>query len=577
VGEEVPAIPTADGGLSPDDPDAGAVAAGGSAGERSRPVDGDSQAAIIRNTAVMSIGTGLSRATGFIRIAAMTYALGIAGSRMADTFNVANTTPNIIYELALGGVLSSVFVPVFVDWMQSRGREEAWEVSHRVMTLTVVSLSAIALLGILAAPAIIRLYTFGHGGDDDAAQALGTFFLRWFAPQIVFYGIGAVATGLLNAHRRFAAPMFAPILNNVIASATFIAVAVLPGPHPPSPTGITTAQRLALAVGTTAGVAAMSLVLLPVLRSTGWRWRWDLRWRHEAVRRIAHLAKWTVVYVVANQLGLLLVIVIAYGSGTGHYSAYVVAFVVFQLPHAIFAVSIFTAILPGMSGRWAAEDVRGYASLLTRGIRLNAAIIIPASLGYMALALPIVRLLFQHGATGPSEASLIASVLVPFAVGLFPFSLFQLLLRAFYAAQDSRTPALINIAAVAVNIVANLVFVFAAGLGVQGLALGYATGYAFAAALALIVLRRRVGALDGRRTLGAIARVLASGVAAAGAAWLVSRGLGRAMPPVDTAGRALQVFGSVAVGVLVFAACALILRIEEVDTVRRTAMARFRR
>ena len=276
----------------------------------------DSQTQILKNTAVMSVGTSLSRVTGFVRLAAMTYALGIAGSRMADTFNVANTTPNIIYELALGGVLSSVFVPVFVDWMQSRGRDEAWDVSQRVMTLTVVSLSAIGLLGIVAAPAIIRLYTVG-GTQDAQAQALGTYFLRWFVPQIAFYGIGAVATGLLNAHRRFAPPMFAPVLNNLIGTATFIAVALLPGDHPPTPYTITTTQRLVLAIGTTAGVAAMSLVLLPALRRLGWRWRWNFHWRHEAVLRIAHLAKWTIVYVAVNQIGLLIVIVIAYGLGDG--------------------------------------------------------------------------------------------------------------------------------------------------------------------------------------------------------------------------------------------------------------------
>jgi putative peptidoglycan lipid II flippase len=169
----------------------------------------------------MSVGTGLSRITGFARLAAMTYALGVSVTRLADTYNVANTTPNIIYELALGGVLSSVFVPVFVDWTQTRGRDEAWGVAHRIMTLTVVSLSAIALVGIVAAPAVIRLYTSG-GGSDPAADELAGFFLRWFMPQIVFYGVGAVATGLLNAHRRFAAPMFAPILNNHLAIATFL-------------------------------------------------------------------------------------------------------------------------------------------------------------------------------------------------------------------------------------------------------------------------------------------------------------------------------------------------------------------
>jgi putative peptidoglycan lipid II flippase len=568
VGEEVPAISTPNDLTSvpePGPPPAVPAARGP-----------DSQAEVLKNTAIMSVGTSLSRATGFIRLAAMTYALGIAGSRMADTFNVANTTPNIIYELALGGILSSIFVPVFVDWMQSRGREEAWDVSHRVMTLTVVSLSAIALIGIVAAPAIIRLYTIG-GTEDARAQALGTYFLRWFIPQIVFYGVGAVATGLLNAHRRFAAPMFAPVLNNIIATATFVTVAVLPGSHPPTPYTITATQRLVLAIGTTAGVAAMSLVLLPALRRGGWRWRWNFHWRHEAVLRIAHLAKWTIVYVAVNQVGLLIVIVIAYGLGDGDYTAYVVAFVIFQLPHAIFAVSVFTAILPGMSASFAAGDTAGYRTLLSRGIRLNAAVILPAALGYIALAVPIVRLLFERGAVDPGEARLVASILVAFAVGMFPFSLFQLLLRAFYAMQDTRTPALINVGAVTVNLLANLALVFALGLGVQGLALGYAAAYAFAAALSLLLIRRRLGSLDARAILSTIARVLVASAASAGAAWVVSDAVSRAVDTGAVSGQALQVSAGVITGVLVFVVAALILRIEEVDTVKRTVMARFHR
>lgn len=577
MGKEVPSIPPRD-DLTPESPDAAlSTAPAQSVGDSSSQ---DSGAAVLRNTAVMSVGTSLSRVTGFVRIAAMTYALGIAGSRMADTFNVANTTPNIIYELALGGVLSSIFVPVFVDWTQTRGRDAAWDVSQRVMTLTVVVLSGIAALGIVFAPAIIRLYTVGGANGTVAearAQALGTFFLRWFALQIVFYGIGAVAGGVLNASRRFAAPMFAPIVNNIVATATFLAVALLPGPHPPSPERITAAQRLVLAVGTTAGVAGMSLVLLPALRRLGWRWRWSWGWRHEAVLRIAHLAKWTVIYVAANQIGLLIVIVIAYGLRDGDYSAYVVAFVLFQLPHAIFAVSVFTAILPGMSSRFASGDLAGYRALLSRGIRLNATVIVPAALGYIALAGPIVRLLFERGATGPAEAGLIASVLVAFSIGMLPFSLFQLMLRAFYAMQDTRTPALINIAAVTVNTVANLLFVFVLDLGVQGLALGYAVGYAFAATAAIVIVRRRAGRLDGRRTLGTVARVSVAAAIGAVAARLVADAIARGLGISAVGEQAVQVFGAVLAGMLVFGISALILRIEEVDTVRRTVMARFRR
>src|SRR5439155_16310621 len=168
--------------------------------------------------------------------------------------------------------------------------------------------------------------------------------LRWFMPQIVFYGLGAVIIGLLNAHRKFAAPMFAPILNNVIVIATMLAFAAMSSQEHPTVSGVTGAQKLVLAIGTTLGVVAMTVVLLPSLRRLGFRLRWRFDWRHEAVRKIARLAAWVFVYVAMNQLGLLVVIILA--AKKVEYTAYSAAFIMFQLPHAIFAVSIMTALLP---------------------------------------------------------------------------------------------------------------------------------------------------------------------------------------------------------------------------------------
>ena len=196
----------------------------------------DSTPSFVRNTIVMSTGTAISRLTGFLRLSAMAFAIGITETRLADAYNVANITPNILYELALGGILTSVVVPVVVEWMQARGREVAWDVVRRLFTIAIVVLSAIALLGIVLAPWIVDLYTVGYpDAQREAVHGLATFFLRWFMPQVVFYGIGAVAAGLLNAHRRFAAPMFAPIANNVIVIATFLIFAAMP--HPAKPDG----------------------------------------------------------------------------------------------------------------------------------------------------------------------------------------------------------------------------------------------------------------------------------------------------------------------------------------------------
>ena len=535
----------------------------------------DSQAAFVRNTAVMSVGTALSRVTGFLRLSAMAYALGIAETRLADAYNIANITPNIIYELALGGILSSVFVPVFVEWLQSRGREAAWDVARKVLGIAAVSLSIICILGIVLSPWIIRLYTVGvPAGQRQLVQDLASFFLRWFMPQIVFYGIGAVATGLLNAHRRFAVPMFAPILNNLIVIATFLTFAAMS--HPGQAVLATGPQKLVLAVGTTLGVVVMTVALWPSLRRLGFRFRWRPRWLDEAVIRIAHLAKWVVVYVVANQLGYLVVLILA-ARVKGGYTAYAAAFILFQLPHAIFVVSVFTALLPAMSSRWVDGDRRAFRELLARGIRWTAVIVVPAALGYLVLAVPIVRLLLQHGVTRPRSTDLVAGILVFFSLGLFSFSTFQLLLRAYYSMQDTRTPALVNIAAVGLNVIVDLLFVLALGMGVRGLALGHATAYTFGSIALLSLIRRRLGGIDGRRILSGLSRTFLAGGVTAGVAWVASEAIGRWVGTSTLGGQAAQVLGAVAAGILAFLATALMLRVDEVDVVRRQFVARWHR
>jgi putative peptidoglycan lipid II flippase len=519
----------------------------------------------------MSVGTGLSRLTGFLRVAAMAYALGVTESRLADAYNVANTTPNIIYELAVGGILASALVPVFVERLERDGREQAWHTARAVLTIALLVLSGVMVLGILGSGLIVRMYTLGrHGAEIEAERHLASFFLRWFMPQIVFYGLGAgVASGLLNAHRRFAAPMFAPILNNLIATATFFLFAALPGPK--GTIDITLTQKLVLAIGTTLGVAVMSIALWPSLRRIGFRWRWTFDLDDRGLRRIGRLAGWAFVYVIVNQIGYLIVIVLASGR-RGGVTAYQSAFIFFQLPYAIFGVSIMTALLPALSSRWADDDVAVFRARLAQGIRGTAFIVVPAAFGYLALAAPIVRLLLQHGVTSAQSTHLLARLLELFSIGLFPFCVFQLLLRAFYAMQDTRTPALINIFAVGLNTAVN--FIYYRYLNVEGLALGHATAYAFAAVMAVIVLRRRLGALEEGGLLPALGQIMVAGAATGAASWLVARAVATTLGTTGLAAQILQVSGGVLAGLGTFLVIAVTLRMPELQLIRDTVLRR---
>ena len=532
-------------------------------------------AGYVRNAAVMTAGTALSRVTGFLRLSAQVAAIGVTGSALADTYTTANTTPNILYELALGGILTSVFVPLFVDWMQQHGRVASWEVADRVVTLTLVVLSAIAVVGIVFAPQIIGLYNSLSEAPDQAAQlALGTFFLRWFMPQIVFYGVGAVAGGLLNANRRFAAPMFTPVLNNLVVIATFGVYAwILHGGSPTSVAAVTGPQKLVLAAGTTLGVVTMTVALWPSLRAVGYRWHLRFDWNHPALRRLARLAGWVVVYVGANQLAYLVIIVLN-RQVQGGITAYAAAFIVFSLPHAIFAVSIFTALLPAMSAAWSDRNVDDVRMLFSRGIRDTAVVIVPAAFGFIAIALPITRLLFQHGESHANDATLIADTLRAFAVGLPFFSMFQLLTRTFYSMQDTRTPALVNVGAAVVNVVADVVYFFVLDLGIPGLALGHATSYVAGTLALLMIARGRLHGLDGARIGTTIAKVVPLAALAGLTAWAVT------LPFPESDARlgtwALEVAAAVSAGLLVFLAGALIVRLPEVDDVKNAVRRRFR-
>ena len=525
----------------------------------------------MRNAAVLSVGTLLSRVTGLVRVSVTLAALGL--TTVSDAYNAANTTPNIIYELILGGILTSVFVPLLVDLAKTHGQDASWEAGSRFLTLAAVSLIVVAVAGAVFAPWIMRAYLAGVEPERrESAVALGTVFLRWFMPQVVFYGVGAGAGGILTSSRRYAAQMFAPILNNLAVIATM--VAFIRSSSGGGLTRLTDGQQTLLGLGTTMGVVAMTVALWPVLRSIGFRFRPRFDFGHETVRRLLRLGKWVGVYVAANQAAYFVIIYLANRVEEGAYTAYSQAFVFFSLPHAIVAVSIFTVLLPGLAERWTSGDHEGVRELFSRGFRDTLVVMVPAAAGFLVLAGPIVALLAEYGAVGAADRDLLAGTLMGFAVGLPFFSAFQLLTRAFYAAQDARTPAVVNLGAAAVNLGCNVLFAFVLGWGVTGLALGHAASYAAGSVLLFLLLRRRLGSIDGGRIAATVGRTLAASVVTAAGP---PAALGEALDVARPLLRAVQVTVAVLAGMLVFIASALILRMGEVEEVRNALVPRFRR
>ncbi len=471
------------------------------------------ESALNRSSSVMAVGTVASRATGFLRVAVVAAALGVP-SQVADAYNVANVVPNIVYELLLGGVLTSVIVPLLVKSARNDA-DEGTGFAQLLLTIVGVVLGTATVAGVLAAPWIISIYNNQAGPQRD----LEVTFLRYFLPQILFYGLGAAISAVLNTRGRFGAPMFTPVLNNIVVIGTALVFMTLPSAEPLTPAGLTQAQTLTLAIGTTLGVAVMTLALLPSLRAVGFRWRPRLDWHHPLLAEALRLGGWVLLYVVLNQIGYAVVVRLAHGET--FLTPYANAFQLFQLPHAIITVSVISALLPRLSRHAVDQRLDLLRADLTRGLRLSQAFVIPAAATLFVLAGNIAVVVFEHGRTERGGALLVGRVLTGFAVGLPFFSAFQLQLRAFYAMHDSRTPALVNAVVNAVMIAVDLVL-FATLDGdsrAVGLALGYSSSYVVGVAVFTVLLRRRLGPGSGEPVVRTLVRVsLASLLAAAGAA-----------------------------------------------------------
>ncbi len=463
-----------------------------------------------RSTRSMAVGTIASRGTGFVRNAAIAAVLGVTG--VGAAYNVANTTPNIVYELLLGGILTSVLVPLLVR--AAKDDERAGQVyAQQLLTLVVVVLLIASAVLVLLAPQLVGLYAANAApADRDLAVVLARFFL----PQMLFYGAGAVLGAILNTRGRFGPPMWAPVVNNLVVIGTSGLFLALPGISPLRSGTITTTQLVVLGLGTTLGIVAQTVALVPSLRAAGFSFR--PRWGLPGIGDIGRLARWVLLYVVANQLAYVVVVRLANDGalnamGRG-YASYVNAFVLWQLPHAVVAVSVITALLPRMSRAAADDRIDDLRAQLNRGLRLTVTVLVPAAVAYLVLGRVLATVVFGHLRTTNEQAHFIGVLLAVFAFGLVPFSIYQLQLRAFYALQDTRTPTLINLC---VNVTLVVVDVALYALlpdryAVLGLAAGHACSFLAGLVLCSRVLSRRLGGLDGGLVVRTAVRCLAAAV-----------------------------------------------------------------
>jgi len=555
------------------------------------PADGTASSSLVRSSAVMAAGTLASRLTGMLRTVVLVPALGAYA--LANAYNVSNTLPNTVYNLAIGGILTSVIVPLLVS-AAKRDSDQGENYSQRMFTLVTVVLAVITLIATAAAGPIATLFGCASkacSGSPAAAdyRHVLIIFSYFFIPQIFFYGVSSLAGAVLNARGHFAAPMWTPVINNIVVIAITVAfmtiTGVFSGSHP-DVTSITPLEVQLLGIGTTLGIVAQTVALIPALRRVGFRWRPRFDFRRADVSEIGHMAGWMFGYILTTQVAFFVTVKVAdhanlpgqtHGVGAG-YTAYLSAWMLFQLPYAIVAISVITALLPRMSANASDRRYDLVKSDFSTGVRLGSVIVAPAALVLAALGPSIAAVMFAWGNTNLVSARYFGFVFSLFSLGLVPYMLFQLLLRVFYSLHDSKTPALVGVATMIVNVGANLIALAIVPRQdvVAALGVGFGLANLVGSLIAWRVLSRRLGGLAGRQICASLLRMHAAAVPAALFALAIAVTVDAVFAPGKIYSALVVVAGGIG-ALLLYLMFSRVLRVTEVTDLTGMVRSRLRR
>ena len=532
---------------------------------------------LVSASALMAAGTATSRVLGFFRLMLLVYLFG-NGTRQAEMFTIATTVPNSMYILLAGGVLNTVLVPQIVRAIRGDAdRGEAY--TNRIMTAGLIALGLITLLLTFAVPAIIWLYSAsGWKSPQLEAQYQSMIMLGYYCmPQVFFYGVHVLAGQVLNARDKFGPMMWAPIANNVVSIMVLLLYLVV---FERTSTGapFTTGQALLLGLGSTLGIAAQAAFLIPFLRASGYRYRPRFDFKHTGLGKTFRLAKWTLGFVLVTQAALVVVSKLASsatvgGRGAG-LTAYSNAYAMWILPHSLVTVSLATAMLPTASRLAAAGDLPAVAAETMRAIRLAMTALLPAAVAFLVLGLPLAHLVFGFG-QGAKDAGYVGGALMALAIGLVPFTVQYICLRAFYALEDTRTTFFLQCLIAGANVVlgvAAVVLLDNPALVATGLALSYSAAYLIGLPVSFSRLSRKLPDLDAEELVRHCVRLLLAVIPAAVAAWLISWAFASQFDSQLALALGLAVAGVVAVGL--FLLVARLMRIHEISQIVATLLRR---
>ena len=506
----------------------------------------DERRQLARSTATQTVLTGFSRVTGFVRVVVVAAVLGT--TFLGNTYQSANTIPNIVFELFAAGAMQAVLVPALVARFDRGDDEGAERLAGSVLGFTALVLGTLAVVGALAAPWVMRILV--SGVDDPAVRTeqvrLGAIFLWVFLPQVIVYDVGLVATAVLHARGRFALPAIAPAVNNVVVCAAYGLFAVMRDGKSPS-LDLSAAEIAVLAGGTTFAVVAFCALPIVGAMRGGFRFRPNLDRRDAELRGLARQGAWAALFLTMTQILLGTVLVLANGV-EGGVVGYQVAFTFFLLPHALFALPVLNTLFPDAARKAQAGDRDGVAVTVERGVRAIAFFVLPVAAGLVALARPAASIAL-FGENSAQGVDLVVAALVGFAPGLLGYGIFYFLSRIFYALDDTHTPALVHCAVVAVGVASMVVSsTWATGAGrIGALAWSHSITYLAGAAVLLVLVVRRL-----RPRPPAVVRVISTGVVAATLGGAVMYGIVRTMSLEGKAGDLAEVAVAGSIGIAAY-------------------------
>ena len=506
-----------------------------------------------------------SRVLGVVREQVLAALFG-AGNAM-DAYNVAYRVPNLVRDLFAEGAMSSAFVPTFTRHLATAGKESAWRLANYVINALIVITAVLVVLGIVFAEPIVDTFAGAYRAVPGKLE-LTVLLTRIMLPFLSFVAVAAACMGMLNSLHRFFIPALSPAMYNVATIAcAFLLVPVMPALGLPAIAGI--------GVGSLLGGAAQLAVQWPALRREGFVYRPILDWRDESLRRVLVLMGPGTIGLAATQVNVFVNTVLATGEGTGAVSWLNYAFRLMYLPIGLFGISIATATLPAVSRHAALEERGGVRRTVADGLSLMMMLNVPATVGLLVLAVPIVRVIFERRAFSPADTLATAAALQFYALGLVGYSVVRIASPVFYALGQNRTPVMISVVTVLANAALNVALVRL--MGYRGLALGTSIAALLNATLLLVVLRQQLDGLDGRRIASSFVRIAVASAIMGAAVMVVDSASIAWVPGATLLHQILRLALSLAVAFAVLAAAAHMLHIPEFREGVALVMRRFRR